>query len=325
MEFEIVMWSKLYISPDKNIWTGRVDSSQKDRFHELISLVNLAEVKTQASPTVALLGFCSDVGVKRNHGRVGAAQGPKAIRHALANLPFHRDDIAIHDVGDVTCLADDLELAQQALGKTVSILLENNYFPIILGGGHETAWGHYQGLKQNYKNLAICNFDAHFDLRDLIDNKYGSSGTPFWQIYQDSQDNQLTYDYTCLGVQLTANTQSLFNRADKLGVNYILADELHWGDRESYSNAIKRILTGDKKVYVTFCLDVLAASVAPGVSSPQPAGLYLAQVIPLLRQLAQSKKVVGFDIVELAPNYDQNEQTAKSAAVLIAEWLHHLK
>jgi len=87
--------------------------------------------------SVVLLGFACDEGVKRNHGRIGAADGPSAIRAALSNLPVHHPDVAIYDAGDIQCLNDDMETAQQQLAMAVLKILESGAFPILLSRGHE--------------------------------------------------------------------------------------------------------------------------------------------------------------------------------------------
>ena len=120
-----------------------------------------------------------------------------------------------YDVGDIACENSDLETAQHALGQVVAHLLNQKIFPIVLGGGHETAWGHFQGIEAAFpeSDCAIINFDAHFDLRPLSDDNKGSSGTPFSQIAASRQAQGLPFDYTCFGIQQTGNTASLFEKA----------------------------------------------------------------------------------------------------------------
>lgn len=103
----------------------------------------------------------------------------------------------------------------------------------------------------------------------------------------------------------------------------ILADEFHQGLLEKCVDFIDRVIDQNEIVYVSICLDVFAAAFAPGVSAIQPLGLSPWHVIPLVRQLAASGKVISYDIAELSPRYDFDQCTAKLAANLIYEIIHH--
>ena len=103
----------------------------------------------------------------------------------------------------------------------------------------------------------------------------------------------------------------------------ILADELHQGQLEKCVDFIDRIIDQNEMIYLSLCLDVFSAAYAPGVSAMQPLGLTPWHVIPLIRQLAASGKVISYDIAELSPRYDIDQRTAKLAANLIYEITHH--
>src|SRR5699024_11664308 len=107
-------------------------------------------------------------GVRRNKGRLGAKDAPNMIRTQLSSLPYHDTGQKFVDVGNLSCDDEDLEGAQERLGDSVAALLEKNYTPIILGGGHETFYGHYLGVRKQVgagKKIGMINLDAHFDLR----------------------------------------------------------------------------------------------------------------------------------------------------------------
>src|SRR5205085_5242806 len=125
-----------------------------------------------------------DESIQRDLGRLGALEGPTAIRNRLAKLPIQKQDIFCYDVGNIICTDHDLDASQLALAEVVAMLLEKNVRPIIMGGGHEAAWGHYQGIAkaQSAKNLGIINFDAHFDLCPMGPRQQGSATTVFYQI-----------------------------------------------------------------------------------------------------------------------------------------------
>lgn len=321
-----------YRPPQKDLWQGRKDNEKKERFYQAVTLKTFTEFLTQPSLpekiSEFIVGFACDEGVLRNQGRIGAQQGPQALRQALANLAFHhfhQPIPALIDLGDVICPDKKLEQAQAALAYVISKIIDQNGFPIVLGGGHETAWGHYQGLSPRLEksNFAIVNFDAHFDMRPLV-NQQGNSGTSFLQIAQERQAKNLPFHYYCLGIQSASNTQTLFNIAQQWQVNYLLCDQMY-AFPQGNAQFIHQLLTKHDHIYLTLCLDVFAASVAPGVSAASPYGLQPAQVLPLLRQLAQSGKVIALDVVELAPSLDRDQLTAKLGALCIAEFLSHRK
>jgi formiminoglutamase len=275
--------------------------------------------------TFALIGFRSDEGIRRNHGRIGAAEGPKAIRHALARLPIQKQNFVCFDAGDIICADGQLEEAQHAFAEVIAILLNEGITPIALGGGHEIAWGHYQGIDRVYptQHLGIINFDAHFDMRPLLPNQQGSSGTPFLQIAEAHQLSHRRFDYNCVGIQHAGNIRQLLETAKSYNTKVIWADELHQGQLEKCFDFVDRIIDENEMVYASLCLDVFAAAFAPGVSAIQPLGLLPWHVTPLIRQLAASGRVVSYDIAELSPRYDIDQCTAKLAANLIYEIIHH--
>ncbi len=331
-------WIDYYNAPDRQYWNGRTDNDFPERFHQAVKLVDLLSNSYNSlleddKYTFVIIGFACDEGVKRNQGRVGAKDGPDKIRSFLAGLPFnYAANINIFDVGNIYYDHDNfehsLEGAQQVLGDLVEAILLAGCHPIVLGGGHETAWGHYQGIANTdyTENLGIINFDAHFDLRPLLNNQLGTSGTPFTQIAQTRRDDNLDFDYFCIGIQPMSNTLSLYEEADALGVEYIEASELtgHSIDEIKNSENFEKFINfieDHESLYVSICLDVFISSSAPGVSAPQPFGLMPQVILPFLQVLAQSNKVVSLDIVELAPNYDIDNMTARLGAHLLANYI----
>lgn len=322
-------WNTRYLPPDPNQWRGRPDIPPLSCFFQIIQTMNLLENKflETPGPAFALLGFRCDEGVRRNHGRIGAAEGPAAIRHAVAKLPVQKTNFYCYDAGNITCVDGDLEESQKALGAVIALLLEHKITPIIIGGGHELAWGHYQGIARAYpqKTLGIINFDAHFDMRPLLPNNHGTSGTAFLQIAQAHESAEQRFDYNVVGVQHASNIRQLFDMARHYDTKIILADELHQGQQQKCVDFIDRIADQNDMIYMSLCLDVFSAAFAPGVSAVQPLGVAPWDIIPFVRQLAASGKVISFDIAELSPRYDIDQRTAKLAAILIYEFIHHFQ
>ncbi len=313
-----------YNPPEAKIWQGRSDSQADERFFQRIQTLNLAQqsLPTVTDKTIALLGFCSDTGVQRNLGRPGADAGPDAFRLALGKLALHHAT-PIFDVGDIAG-DDDLAASQLQLANTVAALLQHQFQPLLIGGGHEIAWGHYQGIRQHYptQRLGIINFDAHFDLRPNLQDGAGTSGTPFLQIANHCQQQQLDFNYCVLGLQPQANTHSLYATAKDLKVTVVEAQRLQTQPEETQS-VLQRFIQQQDIIYLTLCLDVFSTAVAPGVSAPQPLGLLPEQVLPLLQFILQSGKVVSVDIAELSPAQDRDNITANLAAQCAAQIIQH--
>lgn len=320
-------WLDCYHPPDPAIWQGRLDSPPRSCLFQQIQFLDLrAKLTSCTHPTFALLGFACDEGIRRNRGRLGAAQGPDALKRALAPLPIHH---LLHcvDAGHLGCESGALEDAQAALGHAVHTLLTHRFTPIILGGGHELAFGHYQGIAAHLSpqsRLGIVNFDAHFDMRPLLSHDQGSSGTSFLQIAQAAQAAGRSFHYTCIGIQPASNTDALFETARNYHVQVMPAETLHLRPSTVAKRLTQRTIQQHDSLYVSLCLDVFAAAYAPGVSAPQVMGVLPWQVIPLLRQLAGSGKVISYDLAELSPPHDVDSRTAKLAAALIdAIFSHH--
>ncbi|MBK3516013.1 formimidoylglutamase [Carboxylicivirga marina] len=311
---------KRYQSPTS--LNGRVDSTTDPnafRWHQIIEAIDLnKEIDIKEAPiNICFLGFCCDEGVKRNLGRPGAANGPASIRKEMASWPANcLPHAQLFDAGDITCEDGNLEEAQEALSDAVAIILRNKLFPILLGGGHEIALGHFNGIQAaGCDTPAIVNFDAHLDLRPVIDR--GSSGTMFSQIHEICSSKNEEFNYLCIGPQTYANTQSLFDKADSINAQYILAKDISTSSLENVARIINDFITTKTSIYLTLCSDVLSAAHAPGVSAVQPFGLDPDIVLQLIKQIIQSGKVCSIDIAEVSPRFDSDNRTAKLVAVYI--------
>lgn len=321
-------WQSHYIPPDPLSWQGRVEIPADSCLFQHIETVNLLTDSPEKRTTqaFALVGFKCDEGVQRDLGRGGAAEGPIAIRQQLINLPIQNTNLQLFDVGNIVCLSHDLEAAQAALADIVAKLLTLHICPIIMGGGHELAWGHYQGIHQalnGSSRLGIINFDPHFDLHAMHPSHRASASTAFYQIAYAHQQFKKTLDYNCIGIQPSANIRADYEIAKKFNTKFLLADELHQGVPEKSVDFIDRVVDVNDHVYVSLSLEVFAPAYAPGVNCIQPLGLAPWNIIPLIRQLAASGKVISYDIAEMIPRYDIDHRTAKLAAALIYEIIHH--
>jgi formiminoglutamase len=306
-------------------WTGRFDGDGPEhrRWWQAVEPYEDGEARdhrgTPGAPAegrpAVLLGFCSDEGVRRNKGRTGAAAAPAAIRKALGPLAFHLDR-AVHDAGDVTVPGPDLEGGQARLGSAVTALLDGGHLTVVLGGGHETAYASYLGVSgsgavRNGRRLGVLNLDAHFDLRD---EPVASSGTPFLQMARAEAAAGREFRYAVVGISEANNTLALFDTADRLRVRYLLDEDCGADRVEAF---VASFLDGIDVLYLTIDLDVLPASVAPGVSAPAAFGVPLPVISAVCRQVARSGKLLHCDVAELNPEFDLDHRTARVAARLV--------
>ncbi len=321
-------WQKYYHAPRAANWKGRIDGNTPLRFHEMVKCIDLREESLhQYRPlTYALIGFTCDEGIRRNFGRIGASQGPLSIRKALAKLPVHTDcPFEFLDCGDIFCPNQNLEDAQLALSQTVSFFLGKHVRPILIGGGHEIAWGHYIGVNDHIPNYdgGIVNIDAHLDIRGPTEEGKGNSGTSFRQMTMWRQERRIETNYYCIGAQRFANTKKMLEESQLIGTKILFADEFHLTRSEKIQAFVEDIIQKHPSLFLSICLDVFAAPFAPGVSAPNALGIFPWHVIPLIRTFASKAKNIHFNIAELCPPLDQDERTAQLAARLIAEFIQH--
>lgn len=326
------MQIKNYSPTPNSFWTGRLDDlDNRDAFriHQIVKCIDLTNIQSSINKSyfnICLIGFKSDAGVKRNLGRPGAALGPEYIRKELANLPVNfTENTQLYDAGNIECVDDELELAQEELRKSVKIILDNNMFPIVIGGGHALAFGHYLGIRDfltKDENIGIINFDAHWDLRPYKDK--GSSGTMFAQIADVCKNNSQEFNYLCLGIQKSGNTINLFKRAEELSAEHILAKDFVDSNFKTIDTKVDSFIQKNDYLYLTLCSDVISSAFAPGVSASQPFGMNPEIILTYIKKIFESKKVIAFDIAEVSPRFDQDNQTAKLAAIIIYAIINQL-
>lgn len=317
-----------YLPPDPTVWQGRTDIPADSSFFQHMQMLNLLTQKParEARTAFALLGFKCDEGVQRDLGRTGAFEGPIAIRQRIAKLPLHRKDITLYDAGNIVCIDHDLEASQRALGDVIAMLLKQHIHPIVMGGGHEVSYGHYLGLAEvipSEKTLGIVNFDAHFDMQPMQPTHRASATTTFYQIAEAHRKANRRFQFNCIGIQEAGNISQLFDIAKESGVNYLLAEAFHLSHQHKCTDFVNHLIDENDHLYLSLSLDVFSPAFAPGVSTIQPLGLSPWQLIPLIRHLAASGKALSYDIAEHVPRYDIDHRTAKLAAMLIFEIIHH--
>lgn len=264
---------------------------------------------------VALLGLPDDTGVRLNHGRPGAAHGPRAFREALARYgvfdPEGPHYPRVFDAGDVVPAGghtiDALLETHRRIREAAAALVKLDLVPVAIGGGHDLTLPFVQGASNGVALQGIY-FDAHLDVRDSV-----GSGMAFRELLSSG---------ACSSVQVHG-LNPLVN-----SVEHARWFAANGGRVRSLSHEAVTPRGGDladdlprSPFFASFDLDVLDASHAPGVSAINPAGWTVRQASAWVHAIGRSPSVRCFDIMELNPDHDQDARTARVAAHLFLTFL----
>jgi len=244
--------------------------------------------------------------------RPGARFGPSAIRKASWGIetfsPYlHRDlsQLLIHDMGDLDLPLGDKEisfgLTQEALRK----ILSAKKIPIVLGGDHVITLPIIEEMLRVYPKLHLIHIDAHTDLREDYLGETLSHSTVMRKLLATLGKGRLSQ------IGIRSGTEDEFRLADRLKT-------IVPPGQASVRSMVKRLK--NRPVYITLDLDVFDPGILPGVGTPEPGGITFQQFISLLKGL-QSLHVIGFDLVELTPDYDPTQISAITASVILREMI----
>lgn len=276
------------------------------------------------APRAVLAGFPTDEGVRRNGGRPGAAEGPGAIRRALYRMTPDARGHGAHaallgktlDAGDLR-VTGDLEADQAALGEAVAGWLAAGSFVLLLGGGHETAYGHFLGYARAGLRPEILNLDAHPDVRDLKEGK-GHSGSPFRQALLHPSGACRRYRVAGLQPQSAAREHVAWLEGRGGEARFAAGRD---GDEPGLEALLAEL---SAPALVSFDLDALDQAFAPGVSAPAARGLWPGPWLAAARRAGRSAAVTSADLCELCPPHDVGGRTARLAALTAWEILRGL-
>ncbi|WP_069130369.1 formimidoylglutamase [Rhodohalobacter halophilus] len=266
-------------------------------------------------PTVHLIGFPSDIGVKINGGRPGASKAPGLVYENLLTFTPHAAHTDTHtkllrnteSLMMLNC-SGDLPADHENLGDTVAGFLSDQVIPVILGGGHETAFGHFLGYAKSDLPVNIVNIDAHADVRELKEGK-AHSGSPFRQAAKHSSG--VCKSYNVYGL----NPASV--SADHLAFVQKQGDAV-FEQSVSVDAILNRLnLFDEASLMVTMDMDVVRQADAPGVSAPNASGISKDQWLKLAFGFGNHPKVTSFDLCEVNPDFDRDNQTVKLAALTV--------
>jgi formiminoglutamase len=252
---------------------------------------------------------------------VGAAAAPDAIRKRLYRLvvwpeltSFGPDRAPILDLGNIAG-GSDLDNTQTALGLVVAEVLAAGAIPVVLGGGHEIAYGHYQGYARAGLPCGILNVDAHLDVRPY--DRGGHSGSPFRQAHEHPTHPLGPGRYVAFGVQRhsvsSRHCQYVEERGGRIVWTEAVASEAD--GLEQFHSQLDWLARDGLSIYLTVDADAFRQADVPGVSAPNPVGLP-GELWPRLAAVAGSdRRVASIELGEVNPAADRDDQTARWAAV----------
>jgi len=273
-------------------------------------------------PRAVLVGFPSDEGVHRNGGRVGAAGAPDEIRRMLYRLTPDAErfeesvDLLEHtlDLGNLA-LTDDVERDQALLAEALTPVLQEGAFVIVLGGGHETSFGHFLAYANARERVGILNWDAHPDVRELRDGM-GHAGSPFRQAILHPSGACRSFIAAGLLPHVVARTHLEFLAAH--GGRFV------WR-RDLTAARIDELYHGlDGPSFVSFDVDAVEQAAAPGASSPSVGGISAELWLHAAYRAGRTPAVRSCDLVEMNPVYDRDSAAARLAAATVWQVLKGL-
>jgi agmatinase len=233
---------------------------------------------------------------KTSTWRKGADKGPAAIIEASTYLELYdiETDSEVYKRGIFT--ANPIQAASSSVllrktDTTVSRYLKDNKLVVTLGGDHSVSIGVIKSYAKHYKNLSVLHLDAHADSRDSYE------GTPYNHACVIARAREFTKNIVSVGIRSMDSSE----RAHVDGKKMFFAHDIHESD-EWIHKAVRRLTD---TVYITIDLDVFDPGIMPSTGTPEPGGLGWYQIMKLLASVSKSKRIVGFDVVELCPSKDK--------------------
>ncbi len=252
--------------------------------------------------------------------RSGARFAPLAIREASLNIETYSfragidvENLKLHDLGDVH-VAGDVDETLRRVELVTKDVLNSDKMPVAIGGEHTITLGMIRGFSGK---VAVVSFDAHLDLRNEYMGRSLSHTTFMRRLDEQVKPTKI------LEIGTRAVCKEELDYAKKANVEFLTVQQMRKDGIKKTSKKINELLSDSKKIYITIDMDALDPAFAPAVQNPEPEGLHMDVFLDILCNLCDSR-VVAFDLVEVAPHYDQGI-TAIQAARTIFEVLCHIE
>jgi len=247
--------------------------------------------------------------------RTGARFGPNAIRQASLNIETYSlrtgidvEDLALHDLGDLHA-ASDTEKTLQTLEHVIKSIIEGGKTPVTIGGEHTITLGIARSLRDKAAKMAVVSFDAHLDLRSEFLGLKLSHTTFMRRINEEVKPAKV------IEVGTRAVCKEELTYAKKAGVKSLTTQQIRREGSKRSANWLMEELEGYKNVYLSVDMDILDPAYVPAAQNPEPDGLETTVLLDILQGVCDDR-VVGFDVLEIAPNYDQGVSAIQAAKVI---------
>jgi guanidinobutyrase len=268
------------------------------------------------------VGVPFDIGTSN---RAGTRHGPRAIRAESCLLrPYNMetgaapfDSLQVADIGDVAINTFNLEKSIGLIERAYDSILEQGAKPLTLGGDHTIVLPILRAMKRKYGPLGLVHVDAHADVNDTMFGEKIAHGTPFRRCVEEGllEGRRVAQ----IGLRGTGYTMEDFEWPRKQGFRVVTAQECWHKSLAPLMDEVRKQL-GAGPVYLSFDIDGLDPSHAPGTGTPEFAGLTVVQGYEIIRGCL-GLDLIGGDLVEVSPPYDPTGNTALLGANLLYEML----
>lgn len=247
--------------------------------------------------------------------RTGARFGPNAIRQASLNIETYSfrtgidvEDLPLHDLGDLHVSTNPKKTVEM-LKLVVEDILAAGKMPIAIGGEHTITFGIMKGLGARARKTALVSFDAHLDLRKEFRGLKLSHATFMHRINEEVKPAKI------IEVGTRAACKEELAYAEKSGIEFLTSQQIRKEGPEQITQKLREKLAPYENLYLSIDMDALDPAYAPAVQNPEPEGIETHTLLDILCALCDSR-VVGFDVLEVAPNYDQGTSAITAARVM---------
>lgn len=296
--------------------------NEMPRFGGPGTMMRLPAADSAAGLDACFVGIPMDIGTSL---RAGTRFGPRQIRaESLLIRPYNMytraapfDSINVADIGDVPINTFDLKDSVERITRFYDALLCHDTIPLTLGGDHTLTYPVLRAIARKHGPVALVHVDAHADINEHMFGEAIAHGTPFRRAFEDGLlDAERVFQ---IGLRGTGYTAEDFDTAREWGFTVVQAEEIWMQSLTPLAQRIAEVV-GERPVYLSFDIDSLDPSFAPGTGTPEIAGLTPPQALQLIRGL-RGLNLVGCDLVEVSPPYDMAGTTALTAANLLYEML----
>lgn len=300
-----------------------ISGNEMPRFAGNASMFRLPIAADAQDLDVAIVGVPLDIGTSN---RTGARYGPRQIRaesvlvrpYAMATGAAPFDSFQVADVGDVALNPYSLEKSLQIIQAHYDDLLRHRVTPVSIGGDHTATLPILRAMAKKHGPMGLVHVDAHADMNDEMFGERFTHGTIFRRAVEEGLVEPAKM--VQIGLRGTGYAADDFDWGRRQGVTVVPAEDCWHTSLNPLMDKVRSIIGSGQPTYLSFDIDGLDPSVAPGTGTPEPGGLTGSQALEIIRGCS-GLNLVGCDLVEVSPPYDTTGNTALLAANLIFEML----